>query len=166
MEAAKKIYENSYHDRLDVAVSAKAYLDHIEKEYSQPVSISRSKKNTGRLCNLFGILSSLIYCALIFMIVLYPLMKETELHKLKAAHSSYKIEVARLNSEIEDAKALLRDQTVINHIKQIATEELGLVSRSTGNKIEIQTDKYYTLEEARENYYNKTYHKALQGKID
>lgn len=166
MEAAKKIYENSYNDRLEAAVSAKAYLDHMDNERKISEVVINKRKNTGRLCNVIGIVSSIAYCALVLCILLYPLVKETELHRLNAAFSDYKNELRALDKDIEDARAVLSDQTVISHIEKVATEELGLIRRSTGNKIEIQTDEYFTLEEARENYYNKTYHKALQGNIE
>lgn len=166
MEAARKLYETSYDDRLETAVSAKAYLDYIDQKKEKSDEVIKSRKKTGRLCSLIGLLSSISYCAIILALLLIPLIKETELHKLKAAESDYKNEKRFLEEEITKVESQLYDSIVLANIKKVAIEELGLISRDDAKKISIQAEKYYTLEDARNNYYNKANQWTSQNDFD
>ncbi len=154
MEAAKRMYDNSYNQRQETASMAKAYLDDAAPRVKPEVV---KKKTSNIICNVLGIITSIAYCMLILGLLLMPLIRETQLAKIKIEENIYKIEISRLNQDIEDAKLALENKKDMDNIERVAIEKLGLVKKSAGEIEIINTNRYHSLADARDAYYNTNY---------
>ncbi|MCH4890215.1 hypothetical protein EZV73_21720 [Acidaminobacter sp. JC074] len=154
MEAAKRMYDNSYSERQETASLAKAYLNDAPKEKPQAVT---SKKKGSIICNAFGIVTSIVYCLVILGLLLMPLIRETQLAQLKIEEDSYKREIARLEQAIEEVKYEFEQKRDMVNIEQEAKEKLGLVRKKDGKVETVKTSRYYSLDDARDAYYNTGY---------
>jgi len=153
MEAAKRMYDNSYNDRQETASLAKAYLNDVPKEKTVVVS----NKKGSVICNVFGIITSIVYCLVILGLLLMPLIRETQLAQLKIEEDSYKREIARLEQAIEDVKYEFEQKSDMVNIESEAKEKLGLVRKKDGKVEIVKTNRYYSLDDARDAYYNTNY---------
>ena len=153
MEAAKRMYDNSYNDRQETASLAKAYLNDVPKE--KTVIVSNKKGSV--ICNVFGIITSIVYCLVILGLLLMPLIRETQLAQLKIEEDSYKREIARLEQAIEDVKYEFEQKSDMVNIESEAKEKLGLVRKKDGKVEIVKTNRYYSLDDARDAYYNTNY---------
>lgn len=157
MEAAKRMYDNTYDQRLETAALAKAYLEREKGEDKEVEPVVQTKrKTTNRLCSVIGISTSLLYCLLIFGMLIMPLVKETELHRIKIEHSQYKREIARLTVLIGDAEKSYNGHSNLVDLETIATRDLGLVKRSDSMKRDIKDRDYISLDDAKASFYNTT----------
>lgn len=154
MEAAKRLYDNSYIERQETASLAKAYLDDAKPKVEEPVVVTK-KGNV--ICNVFGIVTSILYCMVILGLLLMPLIRETQLAQLKVEENMYKKEIMRLEQAIEDVKFELEQKRDMDNIEREAKEKLGLVRKKDGKVETVRTNRYYSLEDARDAYYNTNY---------
>ncbi len=153
MEAAKRMYDNSYNDRQETASLAKAYLNDVPKE--KTVIVSNKKGSV--ICNVFGIITSIVYCLVILGLLLMPLIRETQLAQLKIEEDSYKREIARLEQAIEDVRYEFEQKSDMVNIESEAKEKLGLVRKKDGKVEIVKSNRYYSLDDARDAYYNTNY---------
>ncbi len=154
MEAAKRMYDNSYNQRLETASMAKAYLN----DAVPTVKTEFVKKKAGNIiCNVVGIVTSILYCMLILGLLLMPLIRETQLAKIKIEENIYKKEIVRLKQDIKDAKFALENKKDMDNIERVAIEKLGLVKKSAGEVVTIKTNRYHSLQDAQDAYYNTNY---------
>lgn len=153
MEAAKRMYDNSYTERQETASLAKAYLDDAAPKVREEVR----KKKGSIICNAFGIISSILYCMVILGLLLMPLIRETQLAQLKIEENLYKKEIIRLEEAIKSVKFELEQKRDMDNIESEATIKLGLVRKKDGKVETVRTNRYYSLEDARDAYYNTNY---------
>jgi len=153
MEAARRMYDNSYNDRQETASLAKAYLNDVPKE--KTVIVSNKKGSV--ICNVFGIITSIVYCLVILGLLLMPLIRETQLAQLKIEEDSYKREIARLEQAIEDVRYEFEQKSDMVNIESEAKEKLGLVRKKDGKVEIVKSNRYYSLDDARDAYYNTNY---------
>jgi len=156
MEAAKRMYDNSYNERQETVALAKAYLDAPKTRKTDEQETVKVKKPSF-FCNALSIVMSIGYCFVILGLLLIPLIRETQLAQLKVEEYTYKIEIARLEQEITDVQFEFQNKCVIDNIETEAEEKLGLIRKKNGEEQTIRTSRYYTLEDARDAYYNTSY---------
>lgn len=154
MEAAKRMYDNSYNQRQETASLAKAYLNDTAPKVETPAI---KKKKGHIICNVFGIIASIGYCLIILGLLLMPLVRETQMAQLKIEENQYKIDIARLEESIRLAAEELEDKKNMMNIEQVAMEKLGLVRKSDVTFEQIKTNRYFTLNDAKDAYYNTNF---------
>ncbi|MBN2795484.1 MAG: hypothetical protein JXR88_08775 [Clostridia bacterium] len=156
MEAAKRMFDNSYNQRLETEALAKAYLD-TPKEAM--ISVNENKRikqiKNGRVCSIIGIISAMGYCLMIFSLLLMPLIKETEIHKMKVEIYQHEKEIKRLTYDINVCISEIQGKTDISYYETVA-KEMGMVRKDPSMSIPAKDVPYVTLEEARNAYYNPT----------
>lgn len=156
MEAAKRMFDNSYNQRQETAALAKAYLDKpttVEKTRAEDKELRRIK--SGRVCSLIGILSTFIYVSAIFGLLIMPLIKETELHRMQVEIASHQSEIKRLSNDIKDIQSEIVDPTLAE-AEQYAREKLGMCDLEDIISIPMVEVPFVTLEEAESVYYDPT----------
>ncbi len=156
MEAAKRMYDNSYNERQETVALAKAYLDAPKTRNIDETEILKVNR-PNFFCNALSIVMSIGYCFVILALLLIPLIRETQLAQLKVEEYTYKVEIARLEQQINDVQFEFQTKQVIDHLETAAKEKLGLVRKTNGEEQTIRTSRYYTLEDARDAYYNTNY---------
>ncbi len=146
MGAAKRLYDNNYDQRQETVSSAMAYLDNKlpEQNDNEEKQLTKTQITSNVICNLFSIAGGIIYCGLILLIIIFPLLKETEIHKEKVSFSDYKNEISRLNKEISDVDAKFAMQVQLANIEKSA-RKLGLVRSGDIHIESIYSDKYFVL---------------------
>ncbi|MBI9011701.1 MAG: hypothetical protein JEZ08_05665 [Clostridiales bacterium] len=156
MEAAKRMYDNSYNERQETVALAKAYLDAPKTGKSvETETVKVSRPNF--FCNALSIVMSIGYCFVILVLLLIPLIRETQLAQLKVEEYTYKVEIARLEQQIKDVQFEFQNKLVLDNLETEAKEKLGLIRKQNGEEQVIRTSRYYTLEDARDAYYNTNY---------
>lgn len=147
MGAAKRLYDNSYNERLETAASAMAYLDTQQTKVNETKNEMRetSDSKSSFLYNFITVIGSLVYCVLILGLILMPLIKETQLHKTKVSFSVYKTEKIELEREIVALEAVLVDKINIANIKKRAKEELGLQNVNDTQTAYLNNNSYFSL---------------------
>ncbi len=133
---------------------AKAYLNDAVPTVKTEVV---RKKAGNIICNVVGIVTSILYCMLILGLLLMPLIRETQLAKIKIEENIYKKEIVRLKQDIKDAKFALENKKDMDNIERVAIEKLGLVKKSAGEVVTIKTNRYHSLQDAQDAYYNTNY---------
>ena len=152
MGAAKRMYDNSYNQRLETAALAKAYLESQKVEQEDKVQIEKQIKN-GRICNVIGIFSSMVYCLLIFGLILIPLVKETTLHKTKIEISSHNQEIRALEKTKAELIKSLNAVQYLN-VEEVARTQLNMVKRDESMRRPLLNVEKVSLEEAKEAFYS------------
>jgi hypothetical protein len=165
MEAAKRMFDNSYEQRQETAALARAYLDNEAEAKPEEEVIRREKRNraTGMACSLFGIVMAMVYCFVIFGILTLPLMKETELQKINVQHSTFKGEIQLLESEIQALEEKLEKEVDPTLIRQLAEDELGMIFSKDAIRKNTINVEMITLDEAREDYFRKDSNLVSEG---
>lgn len=157
MGAAKRMFDNTYNQRQETAALAKAYLETPKK---QEVIVKEERKikqiKNGRVCSVIGIVSAMGYCLAIFALLLMPLVKETELHKMQVEIFQHQKEINRLEYEIDYYSKMIDEQVDFRNYEALAREQLGMVDRESSLSVQKADVPYVTLEEARNAYYNPT----------
>lgn len=156
MEAAKRMYDNSYNERQETVALAKAYLDASKTRNVLEAETAKVNK-PNFFCNALSIVMSIGYCFAILALLLIPLIRETQLAQLKVEEYTYKVEIARLEQQINDVEFEFQNKCVLDNIETEAKEKLGLIRKKNGEEQTIRTSRYYTLEDARDAYYNTNY---------
>jgi len=156
MEAAKRMYDNSYNERQETVALAKAYLDAPKTAKRESVEVEKAKRPSF-FCNALSIVMSIGYCFLILALLLMPLIRETQLAQLKVEEYTYKKQIAVLTQQISDVKFEFDNKCVVANIEKEATEKLGLIRKKNGEELVIRTNRQYTLDDARDAYYNTNY---------
>lgn len=156
MGAAKRLYDNSYNERLETAASAMAYLDASSQINIESKSIRREERReqSGLIINLISVISSILYCVIILGLLLMPLIAETKVHKMKVSFSDFKNEIRYLESEIIEVEAEFNDKIVLSNIKEVAMNVLGLQNPTDTQTIFINSNKYFTIDETYKNIEN------------
>ena len=152
MGAAKRMYDNSYNQRLETAALAKAYLESQKIEEKEDTKADNQIKN-GRICNVIGIFSSMVYCLLIFGLILMPLVKETSLHKAKLEISSHNQEIRVLEKAKADLVKSLNAVQYLN-VEEVAKTQLNMVKRDDSMRRPLLNVEKVSLEEAKEAFYS------------
>lgn len=156
MEAAKRMFDNSYNQRLETAALAKAYLETSKlKEVVLDERKIKNKVKNGRVCSVIGIFSSMMYCLIIFGMIIMPLIKETELHKVKIEISQHRSEINRLKDGIYEVKLKMDERSIVS-IKEVAMTQLNLVDRDNTMSRPVLETEHFSLEAARNAYYDTT----------
>lgn len=168
MEAAKRMYDNSYDQRLETVALAKAYLDNPVSEHDKEQDEEKLKRrtNTGRVCGVIGVVSSLIYCLVIFGLVLMPLVKETEIQRVNIENENLAYEIKMLEEEIDGVRNDIKEQKSLINTEQIAINELGFVRRDESMGRTIKVVNEISLEDAREAFYNKSIDEMSSETLD
>jgi len=156
MEAAKRMYDNSYNERQETVALAKAYLD-APKNKQNKLALEAKVQRPSFFCNALSIVMSIGYCFLILVLLLMPLIRETQLAQLKVEEFTYKKQIAVLDQQILDVKLEFENKCVVASIEKEATDKLGLIRKVNGEEQTIRTSRQYTLEDARNAYYNTNY---------
>lgn len=165
MQAAKRLHDNSYDQRLETAALAKAYLDNLKVEASIDFEKEAKKLKNGKVCNVIAIFTSLTYCLMIFALILMPLIKETSIHKMKVEISSHGRVIQSLEREQEELTEALNTLNFSN-IEEIATLELKMVKRNDTMKRGMVNVPYVSLEAAKNSYYNTTIDYMSKSDLD
>ena len=152
MEAAKRMYDNSYDQRLETAALAKAYLE--QKKVEEDSSLAREEKQirAGKVCSAMAVVISLVYCLALFALILLPLIKETNIQKVNIANSSHQKEIATLSKEIYQLEEKLKISALME-IEEIAITDLKMVKRDDSIQRPYIHVPYISLEEAKKAYY-------------
>jgi cell division protein FtsB len=164
MGAAKRMYDNSYNQRLETEAIAKAYLESPKVEAKETVQSEKQIKN-GRICNVIGIFSSMVYCLLIFALIVMPLVKETFLHKMNIEISSHRQEIKTLEKNIEDLEKSLNAVHYLN-VEEIAKTELNMVQREDSMRRPLLKVEKVSLEEAKSAFYSMKIDYTSNSKLD
>lgn len=152
MEAAKRMYDNSYNERQETASLARAYLNDTLPE-KKPV---QQKKVKGAfLCNCISIVVSIAYCCVVFGLLLLPLLREVQLAELKVIENSYKKEIYALETEIRKAESIIFDKSNLDEIESKTKSRYNFVEKSEGVIVTIDSADFTTLQDAKEQFYNK-----------
>lgn len=162
MEAAKRMYDNSYNERQETVALAKAYLD-APKNKQNELTIEATTVRPNFFCNVLSIVMSIGYCFIILALLLVPLIRETQLAQLKVEEFTYKKQIAVLDQQILDVKLEFENKCVVASIEKEATEKLGLIRKVNGKEETIKTNRKYTLEDARNAYYKTNYELTSSG---
>lgn len=162
MEAAKRMYDNSYSERQETASLAMAYLN--DNKAKPAVEEAARKRKGNVICNLVGIVTSIIYCMVILGLLLMPLIRETQLAQLKIKEDTYKKHIEELQKEIEDTEILIKSSQNMNRVEKDAESKLGLVRKSNVEVQTIFTKEKLSLKDARDAYYNRDLNYSSTGK--
>lgn len=147
MGAAKRLYDNSYIEHQETAASAVAYLAAVKNnDNNKNKKRGVIKSQSSVICSIITIVTSIIYSVLILVLILLPLIKETEIHKVKVSFSTYKSEILRLETEIGNTRAEFDEKIKLSNIEQMAREKLGLRKPDEKQIIHLVSDSYYFVE--------------------
>ena len=155
MGAAKKLYDNSYIEYQETAVSAMAYLETKEKELENEKLEEKNKlevrennqKKSYFLTSALTVIVSIFYCTIILALILIPLIKETEIQQLKVEFADYKSNINKLEIQISDLDVKFNLAENINTIEKIAIEQLGMQKPTEGQIRRISSKEFYSLNE-------------------
>lgn len=141
---AARLYDNSYIERQETAALAQDYLKSVEKTEVVEEKIEiKTKKYL--FSNIIGITTSLLFCAVLLLSALLPLLKETQVQKMKVGFSVYKEEIRRLEKEIDKVETEIDEKIKITNIDKIAREKLGLREATSGQTYHLVSNEIYSL---------------------
>ncbi len=143
MEAARKINNQRV---------AREYLDRKPE-----LEVKKEPKQKKYLLeNILMIGFVVVSCFCVFCLLVFPVFKEARLHEFKAREYTYKVKIMQLNKSIEESKKILDSKRVMTSIENEAIK-IGLVRKNNVSVNKINSNKYYTLENAKNSYYNINY---------
>jgi len=152
MEAAKRIYDNSYNQRQETAALAKAYLDEQKVQPEKPAHKQEKQLKNGRVCTIIGVMSSLVYCMLIFGILIMPLVKETYVQKENIDINLLEQEIYRLNKDLAKTQGEI-DKVSFATYEMYSREVLNMTYRDDTQARPVVYRPYKSLEDAKKEYY-------------